>query len=644
MADLKEDAISYTTELTVQELVVLIQKAVKLTKAQVTPLDVDTDPGYVAPSIAVALAGHNFGNGPRQWCVQVAVYNMGDYRAVDLIALGDSFGNAVFSGISGYYDLRDGKQRRDRILTILTENDLTAKRGDYRKRDEPTKEQPAAEPAKKQDRADTAESRQDHFGGGFNQGAHRRPAVSPDGVDPMKSRCYRGMLQLSDKLKAGRLEKNGFTRTAAHLTQNLCKAFAEAHMDVNCRDELFALYAAAQEEDSEERFIYQPYLDRYRGQSMQDVAKRAANTLAEYARTHKQDFDTNLLAGGLAVIINDRKSANSYFYQCLILETEGIEGKKIRAWAYNAAVSGFEKWYLDAYGGDAADTAVEEQADTGEQSTDMSPIIGATEAATSYSSADTQTGNDRTSFQEKKTDRRGRKKYMPLIVILASVAAGIILAVCYIQFSGGQTASTTDSYADGNGSGVDSGNEVNDNSEAYDFDNTDNSEENDVDDDVPDAYTENGIHRYDLIVEDVTWSQAFTSAKEMGGYLAHINTEEEFNAIQDQIVSEGKVNINFYLGARRDDDSTNYYWVDENDTLYGDPINSSDYWVESHWYKNEPSYKDGDTTEDVLEIFSLDKQLPYYFNDVPDDILGTLDESQAQYFQGRLGYIVEYDS
>lgn len=56
-------------------------------------------------------------------------------------------------------------------------------------------------------------------------------------------------------------------------------------------------------------------------------------------------------------------------------------------------------------------------------------------------------------------------------------------------------------------------------------------------------------HRYELIVEDITWTDARYACEKKGGYLATITSWEEFNRIQSQILSEEKKDITFYVGA-----------------------------------------------------------------------------------------------
>lgn len=154
--------------------------------------------------------------------------------------------------------------------------------------------------------------------------------------------------------------------------------------------------------------------------------------------------------------------------------------------------------------------------------------------------------------------------------------------------------------------------------------------------DTKTPYNEMGIHRYDYVLSDGGWTEDFTKAKAMGGYLAHINSNEEFSYITRELENKGYQKMEFYIGGRRDSGSQNYHWVDGNNKPYGELLNSSmGSWF---WLKNEPSFIDGSIEEAYLNILYYKAESKWVGNDGPENIVACLPE-----FSGKTGFIVEYD-
>lgn len=152
-------------------------------------------------------------------------------------------------------------------------------------------------------------------------------------------------------------------------------------------------------------------------------------------------------------------------------------------------------------------------------------------------------------------------------------------------------------------------------------------------------------HRYELIVEDITWTEAEQSCKDKGGYLATITSKEEFESLTKQIVDEKKTKISFFIGATRDENYVNhssgviaYHWVHD-----GSDIDLYDEETKEFWLADEPSFygrkADGSKLdEQYVDMIYREADKRCYFNDVADDIL-----AQVPSFSGSVGYICEYD-
>lgn len=141
-------------------------------------------------------------------------------------------------------------------------------------------------------------------------------------------------------------------------------------------------------------------------------------------------------------------------------------------------------------------------------------------------------------------------------------------------------------------------------------------------------------HRYELIVDDVTWLGAFEDCKARGGYLLQINSEEELEQVGSLIFQAKLQNIHFYLGGRRDLNGRDYFWVDSENRLVGGILNPEGFdWTADYWMENEPSYTSDDEEEMYMNLVYYQDE--WMLNDVSMDI--------TPFYPGRTGYICEYD-
>lgn len=144
-------------------------------------------------------------------------------------------------------------------------------------------------------------------------------------------------------------------------------------------------------------------------------------------------------------------------------------------------------------------------------------------------------------------------------------------------------------------------------------------------------------HRYELVTEDLTWTEAQAACKEKGGYLATVTSVEEWERLTEQIEAEGKSNIIFWMGVKdvhvlEPGVEDGYYMLVLYDALF------------PFWADGEPGYRgfaeDGTEVKEecgALLYNSVDGR--YGLNDMPDDLL-----SAAPSYAGKIGYICEYSN
>lgn len=147
-------------------------------------------------------------------------------------------------------------------------------------------------------------------------------------------------------------------------------------------------------------------------------------------------------------------------------------------------------------------------------------------------------------------------------------------------------------------------------------------------------------HRYEFVISDESWGEAYQSCIAKGGYLARFETLEEYEKVTDQLEAQGLGEHIFYIGASRSGQDSTYYWVDSNMNFLTDsPINSPSSPLNGKWLSGEPSYQDGEYQELFLTIYHHSDMNDWVLNDVPNDVVGIW-----SYYSGKMGYICEYES
>lgn len=145
-------------------------------------------------------------------------------------------------------------------------------------------------------------------------------------------------------------------------------------------------------------------------------------------------------------------------------------------------------------------------------------------------------------------------------------------------------------------------------------------------------------HRYELVIEDCTWEEARQKCADKGGYLAVLETEEEWEALIKTIELNGLSDKQFFIGARRDLNGSTYYWVDAQNQLTGESLNEDSSVMKSHWMQGEPSYQDQSIPEYCVNMYYYKNEGRWVLNDIPNAIL-----EAVKSYSGKIGYICEYE-
>ena len=156
------------------------------------------------------------------------------------------------------------------------------------------------------------------------------------------------------------------------------------------------------------------------------------------------------------------------------------------------------------------------------------------------------------------------------------------------------------------------------------------------------GHTMSANHRYELLVEDITWAKAGEACQEKGGYLATLTSWEEFERVQEQIISEEKTAVTFYVGADWERYQS-YRWLEPEVKDGYSMLDHYNALFRDFWLEGEPSYtglteSGEEVDEEYVALIYRSADGRCYLNDVPEDILAA-----APSYEGKIGYICEYD-
>ena len=144
---------------------------------------------------------------------------------------------------------------------------------------------------------------------------------------------------------------------------------------------------------------------------------------------------------------------------------------------------------------------------------------------------------------------------------------------------------------------------------------------------------EEAIHSYEVFIEDVSWYEARERAEAMGGYLACISSRDEEKEVISALKEAG---LDYaWIGGRvySVDGEAELEWVSGEDVTY------------TNWGSGQPSLEDDDgTIEDCLMLWRIGNPKKWSWNDQRSELADNSNETIAKMYQGKIGYVVEYES
>ncbi len=134
--------------------------------------------------------------------------------------------------------------------------------------------------------------------------------------------------------------------------------------------------------------------------------------------------------------------------------------------------------------------------------------------------------------------------------------------------------------------------------------------------------TATGVHTYEAVKADVSWTEAQKQANDTGGYLVTINNQEELIRVVQMAEDAGFDKI--WIGCHR-----------ENGNLIWESGEAVDYYP---WDNGEPSYSDGGdgVSEDYLLLWYRNGR--WVYNDSRENPL----KDYFDMYGGKIGYVIEH--
>ncbi len=149
-------------------------------------------------------------------------------------------------------------------------------------------------------------------------------------------------------------------------------------------------------------------------------------------------------------------------------------------------------------------------------------------------------------------------------------------------------------------------------------------------------------HRYELVVDDLTWEEAFQAAKDAGGYLAIVTGSREYKKLAEQIKKNNLTKYLFHVAYNSNWDAPDGWVYPDGSIVEGDYQS----YIEDPDYSPEwADWKRKDGVYGLLKYCPTDSNVYLYY--APANIFGYINDDGSYVtdrFNGQIGYIIEYDN
>lgn len=217
----------------------------------------------------------------------------------------------------------------------------------------------------------------------------------------------------------------------------------------------------------------------------------------------------------------------------------------------------------------------------------------------------------------RKVQTSGRRRALKAAGIAAAIVAALFLTLLGVQAAGVDVFGSIASWT----------------GEVFRFGNTEKNELPLIE--PPSSQYDPQGHTYLFVHGMYSWAEAQEYAKNEGGYLVRFDSEEEFKYVTAELSSQRQDTI-FMIGARRAENSTDYFFVDGEDRPIGSELNASASWISAYWASGEPTCEWEGEPEWIVTVEYDAAAGGWVFNDVVDDLAYPADPNSH-------GMIIEFE-